>query len=106
MVWDNIGRLETNTAGTPTNQIEQCTFDRRPRTHMKRRFLKDALGWGFVLWAIGYALGLMLLAFVHPRLVGWIITPFGTAITIWGRVQEGAGRYAYRISGSWGSRDW
>jgi hypothetical protein len=50
---------------------------------MNTRFLKDALGWGFVLWVIGYALGIMLFAFVPPSLIGWIIMPFGTAITVW-----------------------
>ena len=50
---------------------------------MSRRFMKDALGWGFALWAIGYALGIILFAFVPPSLIGWIITPFGTAITLW-----------------------
>ena len=50
---------------------------------MNRRFLKDAWGWGSVLWLIGYALGIMLFAFVPANLIGWIITPFGTAITLW-----------------------
>jgi len=50
---------------------------------MNMRFLKDALGWGIVLWVIGYALGIMLFAFVPSSLIGWIITPFGTAITLW-----------------------
>jgi hypothetical protein len=50
---------------------------------MNTRFLKDALGWGFVLWVIGYAFGIMLFAFVPANLIGWIITPFGTAITLW-----------------------
>ena len=50
---------------------------------MNKRFLKDALGWGFVLWVIGYALGIMLFAFVPANLIGWIITPFGTAIALW-----------------------
>ena len=50
---------------------------------MNMRFLKDALGWGFVLWLIGYVLGIMLFAFISPSLIGWIIAPFGTAITLW-----------------------
>lgn len=50
---------------------------------MNTRFMKDALGWGIVLWVIGYALGILLFAFVPSRLIGWIITPFGTAITLW-----------------------
>ena len=50
---------------------------------MKRQFLTDALGWGFVLWLIGYGLGIGLFAVVPPRLIGWFIMPIGTAITLW-----------------------
>ena len=53
------------------------------RRRVNKRFLKDALGWGFVLWVIGYALGIMLFAVVPANLIGWIITPFGTAIALW-----------------------
>jgi hypothetical protein len=48
-----------------------------------RRVLKDALGWGFVLWLIGYALGIVLFTLVPAGLIGWIITPFGAAMTVW-----------------------
>jgi hypothetical protein len=50
---------------------------------MNKQFSKDALGWGFVLWLIGYALGMMLFALVPAILIGWIIMPIGTAIAIW-----------------------
>jgi hypothetical protein len=50
---------------------------------MNKQFLKDALGWGFVLWLIGYVLGILLFAFVPVSLIGWIITPIGVVITIW-----------------------
>jgi hypothetical protein len=50
---------------------------------MSRQFLKDALVWGFALWLIGYALGMVLFAFVAVNLIGWIILPIGTAITLW-----------------------
>ena len=50
---------------------------------MSRLFLKDAFGWGFVLWLIGYALGIVLFALVPANLIGWIITPVGIAITLW-----------------------
>ena len=48
-----------------------------------KQFSKEAFGWGFVLWLIGYALGVILFAFVPANLIGWIITPFGTVITLW-----------------------
>jgi hypothetical protein len=50
---------------------------------MRKQFLKDALGWGLVLWFIGYGLGIALYAVVPPRSIGWFIMPIGTAITLW-----------------------
>ena len=50
---------------------------------MNKRFLKDTLAWGFVLWVIGYALGMMLFAVVPASLIGWFIAPICAAITLW-----------------------
>ena len=50
---------------------------------MNKQLVKDALGWGFVLWLIGYLLGLVLFAFVPVSLIGWIIMPIGTVIALW-----------------------
>lgn len=50
---------------------------------MKKQFLKDMLVWGFILWLIGYALGIVLFMVVSPSMVGWIIMPIGTVITLW-----------------------
>jgi hypothetical protein len=50
---------------------------------MSKHFLKDSLGWGFLLWLIGYALGMLLFAFVPVALIGWIIMPIGAVITLW-----------------------
>lgn len=50
---------------------------------MNKQFLKDALLWGFVLWLIGYGLGMALFAFVPLWLIGWIIMPIGIALTLW-----------------------
>jgi hypothetical protein len=50
---------------------------------MKGPFLRDALGWGFVLWLISYALGVALFAFVPASLIGWMIMPFAIALTLW-----------------------
>lgn len=47
------------------------------------KFLKDALGWGFVLWLIGYVLGIVFFMLVPVALIGWIIAPIGIAITLW-----------------------
>lgn len=50
---------------------------------MNRQLLKDALGWGFLLWLIGYALGILLFTLVPLSLIGWIIMPVGIAIILW-----------------------
>ncbi len=55
---------------------------------MTKELIKDALGWGFVLWLIGYGLGIMLFTVVPINLIGWIITPIGTAFTIWVLVKK------------------
>lgn len=49
---------------------------------MNKQFLKDSFGWGLALWLIGYALGLVLFAFVPLSSIGWIITPIGTTATL------------------------
>lgn len=43
----------------------------------------DAFGWGFVLWLIGFALGVILFSVVPLSMIGWIIMPIGTVITLW-----------------------
>ncbi len=48
-----------------------------------KQFLKDSAGWGIILWLIGYALGIILFAIVSAHLIGWIIMPIGTIITLW-----------------------
>lgn len=46
-------------------------------------FVKDAFGWGFLLWLLGYGLGILLFTLVPVSLIGWIITPVGIAATLW-----------------------
>ena len=50
---------------------------------MTKSLLRDALGWGFVLWLIGYALSFALFAFVPMALLGWVLTPICLAVTLW-----------------------
>jgi len=50
---------------------------------MSKQFLKSALGWGFVLWLIGYILGFVFFALAPKNLLGWVIMPFGIVITLW-----------------------
>lgn len=50
---------------------------------MNKQFLKDALGWGFILWLVGYILGFVFFAVVPPDMIGWVIMPIGTIIALW-----------------------
>lgn len=55
---------------------------------MKKQLLKTACTWGFILWLIGYLLGIVLFMAVPPSLLGWIIMPIGIAITMWVLVKK------------------
>lgn len=50
---------------------------------MSKGFYKNALGWGILLWLIGYVLGIILFFIVPPNLIGWIIMPIGIIIALW-----------------------
>ncbi len=50
---------------------------------MSKQLLKDSLFWGFILWLIGYTLGIALFFVMQALLVGWAILPIGTVITFW-----------------------
>jgi hypothetical protein len=50
---------------------------------MNKQLLKDSLGWGFILWLIGYILGFVFFAFVPQDQIGWFVMPIGTIITLW-----------------------
>lgn len=50
---------------------------------MNKQTIKDMLGWGFLLWLIGYALGIILFTIIPTSLIGLIITPIGIGITLW-----------------------
>ena len=71
---------------------------------MNRQFYKDALGWGFALWLIGYALGIVLFAFVPPSALGWVIMPIGIIITLWvlfKKVKGESFRYYFLLAVIW-----
>ena len=50
---------------------------------MNKQLLKDVLGWGVVLWVIGYILGFVFFFILPPALIGWVIMPIGIVITLW-----------------------
>jgi hypothetical protein len=55
---------------------------------MNKQFFKDTLGWGFLLWVLGYILGIMLFMVVSTSIIGWIITPIATIITLWVLIKQ------------------
>ncbi len=71
---------------------------------MNRQLLKDSLGWGFVLWLIGYVLGIVLFFVLPPALLGWVIMPIGVIITLWvllRRVKSDALQYYVVLAVVW-----
>jgi hypothetical protein len=50
---------------------------------MNKQWIKDMLGWGIVLWLIGYILGFVFFFILPPALMGWAIMPIGVVITLW-----------------------
>ena len=49
---------------------------------MTKQFYKEAFGWGFILWLIGYVLGIILFFFLPAAYIGWVIMPIGVVITL------------------------
>jgi hypothetical protein len=49
----------------------------------KIQILKNTLFWGFILWLIGWALGVVLFMTPLKSVIGWVITPIGVIITLW-----------------------
>lgn len=64
---------------------------------MNKQFLKDGLGWGVLLWLIGYILGMVLFFLVPPALLGWIIMPIGMALTFWVLFKKIKGPFGYYL---------
>ena len=50
---------------------------------MTKKGFKVFIGWGIILWLVGYVLGIVLFSMVPPSLIGWIIMPIGIIITLW-----------------------
>lgn len=48
---------------------------------MRRFLLRDCLGWGFLLWILGYVLGFVFYPLVPTAVIGWYIMPIGLAVT-------------------------
>ncbi|MDD5731804.1 MAG: hypothetical protein PHU42_02850 [Patescibacteria group bacterium] len=71
---------------------------------MQKQFLKDSLGWGFLLWLIGWILGIILFKMVSPSLIGWIIMPIGIIIALlvlFKKVKGDSFQYYLKIAVIW-----
>lgn len=71
---------------------------------MYKQLLKDSIGWGIILWLIGYFLGFVFFFVIPSSLIGWIITPIGTIITLvvlFKKVKGETLKYYFILSITW-----
>lgn len=76
----------------------------KSNNNMSKKFLKDSLLWGFVLWLIGYMLGMILFFIVPASLLGWVIMPIGIIITLlvlFKKIKSDSLRYYFGIAIVW-----
>lgn len=69
-----------------------------------RQILRDGLGWGFGLWLVGYVLGIVLFMFVPPAVLGWVIMPIGTGLTLWvllKKIRATSLKYYWLVAAIW-----
>ena len=70
-----------------------------------RKKLVDTVGAGVVLWTIGYALAMILFAFVPTAMIGWIVLPIMTPVTVYvafARRRTGASiSYVLLVASTW-----
>lgn len=50
---------------------------------MYKRLVMDTLGWGFLVWLIGYGLGIVFFTVVPQNLIGLFVTPIGILVSLW-----------------------
>ena len=65
---------------------------------------RDVLGWGFLLWLVGYLLGFVFYAFVPPSFIGWFVMPLGIGLTcfvLWKWVKVGSIRDSLSLGIAW-----
>ena len=71
---------------------------------MNKQLLKDSIGWGIILWLIGYALGFIFFFILPVSMIGWIIMPIGLVITLWvlfKKVKAGSFSYYFILAVVW-----
>lgn len=71
---------------------------------MTRKVLMGTLGWGVLLWLVGYLLGIVLFALVPHQLIGWVIMPIGIVLTLLileKKIKNKALTYYFLLAVSW-----
>jgi len=71
---------------------------------MTKQWFADTIGWGFILWLIGYILGFIFFFILPPAYIGWAITPTGIAITLWvliKKIEPTSFKYYLRLAIVW-----
>lgn len=66
--------------------------------------LRSIIGWGIVLWLVGYVLGFLFYMVVPPAMIGWYLMPIGcvlTCIVLWRWVPLVSHQRALAISIGW-----
>lgn len=71
---------------------------------MDKQFTKDAFFWGFILWLIGYVLGIILFFIVPKGLIGLLVTPVGILVALWvlqRKIKGASFGYYLRLAAVW-----
>ena len=69
-----------------------------------KKLLNDGLWYGFLVWFIGYVLGIVIFMFLPTITIGYILTPIGIVITLWFLIKKIKGdsiKYYFAISIIW-----
>ena len=72
--------------------------------NINKTFLKDSLGWGVLLWLIGWVLGVVAFMIVPVGMIGWVVSPIATLVTVWVLIKKVNGedlRYYFGVALVW-----
>jgi hypothetical protein len=66
--------------------------------------MKAIIGWGVLLWFIGYVLGIVLFPIVPSSMIGLVIMPIGIIITLWvllKKIKSSSFQYYLKLAVIW-----
>ncbi|MEI6532399.1 MAG: hypothetical protein WCO06_01025 [Candidatus Roizmanbacteria bacterium] len=72
--------------------------------NINRGLIRDGLTWGLLLWLFGYILGIIFFMMIPPALLGWVIMPFGIAMTLWvlfKKIKDNSIIYLFQLAFIW-----